>query len=289
MRLIIILSCFLLFTWPVLANEASRSPKFAETITDYPINLKPLSQNAVLRIVKSQSKVMPIELALKNIQIIDHNKVVYKKDFITDDYPIGFIDYAIVQGSQKSYLLYKLDVISTSEIPDLYYVLYVDNQKIKEAQGVVLARYNSSKITINNPKISEHLYQLIDDKYISGNYSDEYCNFDPYFEIIDGKVYETANKEFKINNYNQFDTFKELREYLILRNIKVFTKPERQEKYQKELFIEADAKIEILGLLNTEPVFIKWVGIEHSKPFGLVHIRINGVDYWISEGYLGMN
>lgn len=287
MRIILFLSFFLLFTFSAFAENANTSN---EIITDYPINMQPFSENAILRVVKVKSKMMPTELTLKNIQIIDNNIVAYKKDFITNDYPIGFKDYAIVKGTDRTYLLYKLDEISTSETPDYYYVIYTNDKTIQEAEGFILSRSNLEKIIINNPKLSEHEYQLIDNKYITSTLRDNFLEFSTFFEILNGKIYETDGKELNIELIpNKEYAINSLQNVLLKQgNFNFYTKPILKDEYRKTIKIKPESTIEIYGLINTKPLFIKDVSffIDSYYAFRLLHVSIDGVEGWLNEYYL---
>lgn len=167
------------------------------TINTYPLKIGTTKDNFILRIttkgfvstfyngIKSD---VPI---LVKIEIINHNKIIHIENFGNDG-KYGFLGFRILKGDNKEYLAYGKALLYTDAEEEYSLLRIEDNANISKVSGNIYGWQN-----IVNPKIDEHTYQLIDNKYIVSAFWDYYFSITAYYEI-DGDTVRFANREHEI-------------------------------------------------------------------------------------------
>lgn len=258
-----------------------------DTIIEYSIKIRPLSDKAILRITNTEiiNNGKKDDYSLKMFEIIDDGKVIFKKEYgvikeflhykTQDEYKyqdqLEVIDYAVFHSSKQDYFAYSIIALPSAPAPDLFNVVAFDNDNnkvsYKELDGYIL---RSEGDDFENVKIGEHIYQLVDDKYVISSFFDHYFNVTVYYEISNDSAFR-ANKEFAISREITFDWEKE---------------------YQKEKLKEAGSiiiyeKPDITSASSSVPLSentkIKFIGIRYINHAALVHLIIDNREGWIDE------
>ena len=258
---------------------------------DFPVTLRPLVKNGTFRVVNYQlfHKEKLISQVVENVQIIDSNKVVFKYkthdmhdpvhvnvndwinystyDELYQNMAETFYKYVIVHGKDKDYLLYMINFPTASDRYPYYCIgANQDNTEIIEFKQDY--KIFPSELDITNPKVSNNIYQLIDDKYIIFPYFDGWFSYSLQFEIKDDEL-QLVDNEYKIEHYS----------------VAWYDEPHEIVLYPKPF-----------NRLNAETVIVKpnsnvkILGIRYGT-INYVHVIINGKEGWIEENdsqYIGV-
>lgn len=217
-------------------------------------------------------------------EIIDEGNVVFKKDFgivkeflyypDRDEYKyqeqLEFVDYAIFKGDKEDYFVYSILSLPSAPAPDIFSVasfINTNNQvKAMELEGHIL---RSEGGNFENAKIKDHVYQLVDEKYIISPFFDHYFDVTAYYEIDNNSVFK-ANKEF-----------------IIQRDISGWEKDYQKEKLKKAGSIIMYEKPNIdsasRSINLSENTQIKFIGIRYTNNAALVHLILDNNEGWIDE------
>lgn len=245
--------------------------KGKEVIIEYPLKMGTANDKLVLRVTTTDINVGTIMSRLDKIDILNNNEIVYTEKFdrqtTQENIDYGFLDFRILKGNNQEYLAYGKVGLYTEDL-EHYIVLNIQHNANKIIVTKLTGSINGWEDVLN-PKLDNHLYQLIEDKYIISAFWDIYFYITAYYEITDNSVH-LADKEFVIQNDSIHKKQPQPRQMKVSGSIIMYTTPD---------FKSTSSNIKLTETTQVEFIGIRY--IKNNKAF--VHVIIDGKDGWIDE------
>lgn len=266
----------------VLIEQLPSNVKLIIKSEEHPISIKPFQNELILRLTTEELwyKGSVRDRAFKKIEIINQGKTIFSREsnerflkpifyyYLTAKdtyryYPYYSIDYKIYRGRDKDYFAY-------SETYGVYHIFVIsDTFDINEVGGILL---RLGSLLINNPKIAEHEYELMDGKFFLNGYANSvwFREIPMYYEIQNDKLV-LRDVEFKVEqNQEWIDYIKECS------TINLYNTYEMDYKTSHIVRITQKSNIKILGVRF-------WNTDSPDGIIPIIHIVVDAKEGWIDE------
>ena len=250
-----------------------------EVVTEYPLKMGTANDKLILRVTEMPNdKEVYTFSKLEKIEILNNNKIIYtatKTDLSTiyagPAATYALENYGIFKGANQEYFTYGIKIIESDDMTSSYTLLRIEHNDSKTSIiKLTEAVYSLVQRDFLNPKLGDHIYKLIEDKYIITTSWDLYFYFYDYYEIVDNSVRLTDDKEFVIDNDSTYKQQPEPKQMKVAGSIIIYAAPSLH---------SASSSIKL-----TEATQVEFIGIRNiNNNTALVHVTIDGKEGWISE------